>query len=123
MDNKGIDTQVLNTVFTLLANFSSEEQSKVEEIREEYKERVHKRELEHAKHIASLNNRNKISLAIIGLLGTIIVVGIVVFGSIVNNAINKHYEMDKLYQEDIVVEFESEIAEDTIRQGNSSKKK
>ena len=110
MDNKGIDPNVLNTMFTLLANFSSEEQSKVEEIREEYKERCHKRELEHAKHIACLNNRNKISLAIIGLLGTIIIVGIVVFGSIVNNAINKHYEMDRLYQEDIMQEFKSEVS-------------
>ena len=113
MDNKGIDPKILNTMFTLLANFSSEEQSKVEEIREEYKEREHKRELEHAKNIACLNNRNKISLAIIGLLGTIIIVGIVVFGFIVNNTINKHYEMDRLYQEDIVVEFESEIEDTT----------
>lgn len=109
MDNKGIDPQVLNTMFTLLANFSSEEQSKVEEIHEEYKEREHKREIEHAKNIACLNNKNKISIAIIGLLGAIIIVGIVVSGIIINNTINKHYEMDKLYKEDIIAEFESEI--------------
>lgn len=111
-NDKKVDPELLNTMFTLMANFSSEQQSKVEDIRQEYQERENKRELEHAKQIACLNNKNKLAMMVIGILGAIIISIIVVFGVLANNAINKHYEMDKVLQEDIVVEFETELTTD-----------
>ena len=111
-ENKKLDPELLNTMFTLMANFSSEQQSKVEDIRQEYQEREHKRDLEHAKQIACLNNKNKLAMMVIGILGAIVVTAIVAFGLLANNAINKHYEMDKILQEDIVVEFETEWTTD-----------
>lgn len=111
-ENKKLDPELLNTMFTLMANFSSEQQSKVEDIRQEYQEREHKRDLEHAKQIACLNNKNKLAMMVIGILGAIVVATIVVFGLLANNALNKHYEMDKILQEDVVVEFETEWTTD-----------
>ena len=111
-NDKKLDPELLNTMFTLMANFSSEQQSKVEDIRQEYQERENKRELEHAKQIACLNNKNKLAMMVIGILGAIIISIIVVFGVLANSAINKHYEMDKILQEDIVVEFENEWTTD-----------
>lgn len=111
-NDKKVDPELLNTMFTLMANFSSEQQSKVEDIRQEYQERENKRELEHAKQIACLNNKNKLAMMVIGILGAIVISIIVVFGVLANNAINKHYEMDKILQEDIIVEFDSEWTTD-----------
>lgn len=110
--DKKMDADVLNTMFTLLANFSSEEQSKLEEIKAEYKEREYKAKLEHDKQIASLNGKSKIASIVIGILGCIIITLIIVFGALAYSAIDKHYEMDKILQEDIIVEFETEWTED-----------
>lgn len=107
MDDKKVNPEILNTMFTLMANFSSEEKSKVEEIRQEYIEREHEKELEHNKNMKCIDNKNKICVVIVASLFLILAIVLVIVGFIANNAIIKHYEMDKLYQEDIVVEFET----------------
>lgn len=111
-ENDKVSPEMLNTMFTLLANFSSEQQSKIEDIRQEYNERENKREIEHSKQINCLNNKNKLAMMVIAILGAIIITVIVVFGLLANNAIDKYYEMDKILQEDIVVEFETELTTD-----------
>lgn len=97
-----ISPEMLNTIFTLMANFSSEEQSKIEEIREEYR-----------KEIEVLNKRNALMLSIVRGLTAIIIISVIVFGFICNNAINKHFELDRMQAEEIVVDFETVIEKET----------
>lgn len=118
--DKNITQEIINNAMGLVSGMGREQASQIEDIKQEYKERElkiqleyndkeQKREKEYKENIMKLEHKNRIAVVIVAMLGVILSTAIIVFGLLANNALLKHYEMDKILQEDIVVEFESEF--------------
>lgn len=99
--NNDIDTETLNILFTILANFVTEEHSREYEIKEEYKERAliaqhsHELEIENMKSAVNKSEHSsKIYIAIIKCLCVCLIFISLIFGIVLNNTIQEHLKQD-----------------------------